>query len=84
MSYHTTHFRLYLPMLAFFSIAFYHSPDAFMAQNWTEIALVDYSFKLIISLGLFVPLYGVLLNYLINKLTTLKQPTVADVAGVIK
>jgi uncharacterized PurR-regulated membrane protein YhhQ (DUF165 family) len=40
-----------------------------MAEHWTEIALVDYGFKLIISLGLFVPMYGVLLNYLIKKLT---------------
>ncbi len=57
--------------LAFFSIAFYQSPDAFMAQHWQEIALVDYGFKLVISLGLFVPMYGVLLNYLVKKLTTL-------------
>ncbi len=49
-----------------------------MAANWTEIALVDYSFKLIISLGLFVPMYGVLLNYLIGKLTAVSpQPLVA-------
>ncbi|MEZ8096054.1 7-cyano-7-deazaguanine/7-aminomethyl-7-deazaguanine transporter [Photobacterium swingsii] len=60
-----------LDTLAFFSIAFYNSPDAFMAANWTEIALVDYSFKLLISLGLFVPIYGVLLNYLVRKLTAL-------------
>ncbi|MGF1738835.1 7-cyano-7-deazaguanine/7-aminomethyl-7-deazaguanine transporter [Photobacterium satsumensis] len=60
-----------LDTLAFFAIAFYNSPDAFMAENWVEIALVDYGFKLLISLGLFVPMYGVLLNYLINKLTTL-------------
>ncbi|MGF1725881.1 7-cyano-7-deazaguanine/7-aminomethyl-7-deazaguanine transporter [Photobacterium nomapromontoriensis] len=60
-----------LDTLAFFSIAFYNSPDPFMAANWVEIALVDYSFKLIISLGLFVPMYGVLLNYLIKRLTTL-------------
>ncbi|MCD9491954.1 7-cyano-7-deazaguanine/7-aminomethyl-7-deazaguanine transporter [Photobacterium phosphoreum] len=73
-----------LDTAAFFSIAFYHSPDAFMAQNWTEIALVDYSFKLIISLGLFVPLYGVLLNYLINKLTTLKPQPFSGTAGVSK
>ncbi|GEA52927.1 hypothetical protein VIN01S_37310 [Vibrio inusitatus NBRC 102082] len=59
-----------LDTLAFFSIAFYNSPDAFMAQHWQEIALVDYVFKLVISLGLFVPMYGVLLNYLIRKLTT--------------
>lgn len=58
-----------LDTLAFFAIAFYNSPDAFMAQHWQEIALVDYGFKLVISLGLFVPMYGVLLNYLIKKLT---------------
>lgn len=63
-----------LDTLAFFSIAFYHSPDAFMAQHWDEIALVDYSFKLIISLGLFVPMYGVLLNYLIRKMTAVNEP----------
>ncbi|MBV7300409.1 7-cyano-7-deazaguanine/7-aminomethyl-7-deazaguanine transporter [Enterovibrio paralichthyis] len=55
--------------LAFFAIAFYNSPDAFMAQNWVEIALVDYAFKLVISLGLFVPMYGVLLNYIIRRIT---------------
>ena len=55
--------------LAFFFVAFYQSPDPFMAQNWGEIALVDYSFKLVISLGLFVPMYGVLLSYLVKKMT---------------
>lgn len=59
-----------LDTIAFFGIAFYQSSDPFMAANWTEIALVDYGFKLLISLGLFVPMYGVLLNYLINRLTT--------------
>ncbi|MYM61283.1 7-cyano-7-deazaguanine/7-aminomethyl-7-deazaguanine transporter [Vibrio sp. OCN044] len=58
-----------LDTIAFFSIAFYQSSDPFMAENWVEIALVDYSFKLIISLGLFVPMYGVLLNYLVKKIT---------------
>ncbi|MGO2496966.1 MAG: 7-cyano-7-deazaguanine/7-aminomethyl-7-deazaguanine transporter [Vibrio litoralis] len=65
-----------LDTIAFFSIAFYMSSDSFMAEHWTEIALVDYSVKLIISLGLFVPMYGVLLNYLMKKLTT-----VADVSS---
>ena len=55
--------------IAFFAIAFYQSPDPFMAEHWTEIALVDYGFKLIVSLGLFVPMYGVLLNYVVKKLT---------------
>lgn len=61
-----------LDTLAFFGIAFYMSPDAFMAQHWPEIALADYTFKLIISLGLFVPIYGVLLNYLVKKITEVK------------
>lgn len=58
-----------LDTLAFFAIAFYNSPDAFMAEHWTEIAMVDYVFKILISLFLFVPMYGVLLNYLSGKLT---------------
>ncbi|WP_028024273.1 7-cyano-7-deazaguanine/7-aminomethyl-7-deazaguanine transporter [Enterovibrio calviensis] len=59
--------------LAFFAIAFYNSPDAFMAENWTEIAVVDYFFKLVISLGLFVPMYGVLLNYLVGRMTRVNE-----------
>lgn len=61
-----------LDTLAFFGIAFYQSPDPFMAQHWQEIALADFGFKLIISLGLFIPLYGVLLNYLTKKITEIK------------
>ncbi|MGO2510525.1 7-cyano-7-deazaguanine/7-aminomethyl-7-deazaguanine transporter [Marinomonas polaris] len=61
-----------LDTLAFFGIAFYQSPDPFMAQHWQEIALADFGFKLIISLGLFIPLYGVLLNYLTKKITEVK------------
>ena len=48
--------------LLFFSIAFYKSTDEFMATHWQEIALVDYCFKLAISLLLFVPAYGILMN----------------------
>jgi uncharacterized integral membrane protein (TIGR00697 family) len=58
-----------LDTLLFFSIAFYQSPDAFMAENWVEIALVDYAFKLIISMLLFLPAYAVLLKYLSGRLT---------------
>ncbi len=42
-----------------------------MAAHWQEIALVDYGVKLVISLGLFVPMYGVVLNYLVRKLTAI-------------
>ena len=54
--------------LAFFFIAFWRSPDAFMADHWVEIALVDYSFKVLISIVFFLPMYGILLNMLLKKL----------------
>jgi uncharacterized PurR-regulated membrane protein YhhQ (DUF165 family) len=44
-----------------------------MANNWPEIASVDYAFKLIVSLGLFLPAYGVLLKVLEHKLVTLPR-----------
>lgn len=58
-----------LDTFIFFFIAFYASSDAFMAENWQHIALVDYAFKLAISICLFLPAYGVLLNYLTRQLT---------------
>jgi len=54
--------------LAFFFIAFYKSPDAFMAQHWVEIALVDYSFKVLICMIFFLPAYGVLVNAALKRL----------------
>lgn len=56
--------------LLFFSVAFYASTDPFMAAHWLEIAWADYAFKLIISLALFLPIYGVILRYLQAKLLT--------------
>ena len=53
-----------LDTLVFFSVAFYASSDAFMAEHWVEIAAVDYGFKLLVSVGLFLPAYGVLLKLL--------------------
>lgn len=53
---------------AFFSIAFYHSSDSFMAQHWVEIALADYSYKVLICLIFFLPAYGLLLNALLRTL----------------
>ena len=54
--------------LAFFFIAFWRSTDPFMAAHWVEIALVDYTFKVLISIVFFLPMYGVLLNLLMKKL----------------
>jgi uncharacterized integral membrane protein (TIGR00697 family) len=45
--------------------------DAFMAEHWVSIALVDYATKLVISLLAFLPLYRALLEVLARPL----QPT---------
>lgn len=55
-----------LDTAAFFFIAFWRSTDAFMAANWGEIAAVDYVIKLIVSLLLFVPAYGVMLTAIVR------------------
>ncbi len=54
--------------LMFFSVAFWRSSNPFMAANWMEIALVDYVIKLLVSLAVFVPLYGALLKALLRLL----------------
>lgn len=58
----------------FFFIAFWHSTDPFMAQHWVEIAVVDYCFKLIICMTLFLPAYGILLNFVMKYLDQHNQP----------
>ena len=57
-----------LDTAAFFSIAFWRSADPFMAANWVEIALVDYVIKLVVSLLLFVPAYGVVLAAIVRSM----------------
>ena len=54
--------------LAFFAIAFYHTNDAFMAEHWFEIAMVDYAVKIAANILIFLPVYGVILNYLTKKI----------------
>ena len=66
-----------LDTAAFFSIAFWHSPDAFMAAHWVEIAAVDYVIKLSVSLLLFVPAYGVMLAAIVRAMRTPPAPAVA-------
>lgn len=64
----STIFGNLLDTYLFFSVAFWHSDDPFMAANWVEIATVDYVIKLAISLILFVPLYGMLLSAIVRAL----------------
>jgi queuosine precursor transporter len=57
--------------IVFFAIAFYQSNDEFMANHWIEISLMDYSFKILICGLFFLPLYGVILNFLLKRLVSL-------------
>ena len=66
-----------LDTAAFFSIAFWHSSDAFMAANWVEIAMVDYVIKLGVSLLLFVPAYGVVLAAIVRSMKVQVTPAAA-------
>ncbi|POZ60974.1 7-cyano-7-deazaguanine/7-aminomethyl-7-deazaguanine transporter [Chromobacterium alticapitis] len=54
--------------LAFFFIAFYKSSDPFMAANWQEIAIVDYGFKVLICMLFFLPMYGMVLKMILQRL----------------
>jgi uncharacterized PurR-regulated membrane protein YhhQ (DUF165 family) len=56
-------------------VAFWNSSNPFMAENWVEIATVDYGVKLCVSLLLFVPLYGMLLNAILRTLAGRVQVT---------
>ncbi|UJF24183.1 7-cyano-7-deazaguanine/7-aminomethyl-7-deazaguanine transporter [Suttonella sp. R2A3] len=69
--------------IVFFSIAFYASSDPFMAANWPEIALLDYAWKIIICTLFFLPAYGLLLRYLLKRLTTLDPHQPSNVASVM-
>lgn len=52
----------------FFAVAFYAGTDPFMAEHWIELGFVDYLFKLFVGIMLFVPAYGVMLNFILRKL----------------
>lgn len=64
----STLFANIIDTYVFYSVAFYRSASAFMADNWVELASVDLSFKIIVSILVFLPAYGVLLNYLRRRL----------------
>lgn len=69
----STIFGNLLDTLVFFAVAFYQSSDPFMAAHWVEIASVDYGFKLMISIVIFLPLYGVILTRLVAAMTAAKS-----------
>ena len=51
----------------FFFIAFYRCGVPPLQEHWLEIASVDLVFKIVISLVLFIPLYGLVLTTLMSK-----------------
>jgi queuosine precursor transporter len=53
---------------AFFAVAFYNSADPYMAANWHILAFSQSGTKLVVSLMVILPVYGILLNYLSKKL----------------
>ena len=60
----STFFANIIDTYVFYSAAFMNSQDAFMASNWPEIATVDLAFKIVVSIIVFLPAYGVTLNIL--------------------
>ena len=50
----------------FFFTAFYSSENIYMSNNWIEIATTQTIIKIIIGLILFLPAYGILLNFLLK------------------
>lgn len=57
-----------LDTFAFFSIAFWHCNDPFMASSWVGIAWADYGVKVLVGIVMFIPLYGALLNLILRRI----------------
>lgn len=52
----------------FFGVAFHNSANEYMAKNWFEIAGSQTALKIAVGLIVFLPAYGLLLNYLKKRL----------------
>jgi len=64
----STVFANIIDSYVFFFTAFSDSEDIYMANNWIEIAGTQSIIKIAIGILLFLPAYGVILNYILNKL----------------
>ena len=53
----------------FFSTAFFGSEDIYMSTNWIEIAGTQTVLKIVIGLIFFLPIYGILLNFISKRLS---------------
>ena len=68
----------FIDTYTFFFTAFYKGANEFMAANWFTVATNQSITKILVSLLVILPAYGVLLSYLQKKITT------ADDSNVIK
>lgn len=55
-----------LDTASFFTVAFYKTTDVYISQHLFEIATVDYTFKIIVNIIFFLPLYKILLNFIFS------------------
>lgn len=53
----------------FFGVAFAGGADEFMAANWTTVATNQLLTKMVVSLLIVLPMYGILLNFLQRRLS---------------
>ncbi len=65
-----------LDTAAFFTVAFYHTTDAFMAEHFLELGIVDYLVKMGAAVSIFVPVYGMVLGFISRVI--LKRPIPPD------
>ena len=63
----------FIDSYTFFSVAFYQSANEYMAANWSEIAFSQSWLKILVGFVVFLPAYGVLLNYLKKRLGNTDQ-----------
>ena len=66
----------FIDTYTFFFTAFYKGANEFMAANWFTVATNNSISKIIVSLVVILPAYGVLLNYLQKKISTDEQDNV--------
>ena len=67
----------FIDTFTFFYVGFADSADAFMADNWHIVAFNQAITKLVVGWLIFLPAYGILLNYLQNTVG-------ANVKGAVK
>jgi len=63
----------FIDSYVFFSIAFQGGADEYMAAHWPEIALSQSILKIVVGFIIFLPAYGILLNYLKKRVADTEQ-----------